>query len=244
MKIQQQNNNIQFGQVYVKSKDAEKLLKKADRAVKRAKNTIFINTNIPENHKKPLWSVLSGLLNLRQADNPNHILIDVADKSKHLLSIKNVDNKGFVTRAVEVSPMPEFGTKNDFFPQDDMYRHYVQSLDMNTYGKSDFFNVIDNAEYEADMLLQEQLKNKPEAKTCIKLLPKENKNTRDSNIILNPRRIEKARLKIKEHVQRPFEDFRKLLTSAIEPENTKKTASSKEKMPRRLKKEIKKNSNL
>ena len=37
MKIQQQNNNIQFGQVYVKSKDAEKLLKKLTELLREPK---------------------------------------------------------------------------------------------------------------------------------------------------------------------------------------------------------------
>ena len=69
----QKNNNIHFGQVFVKSRNAEKLLRKADKAIK-ASTATFLDTNIPEGHKKPLWSVLSNLITKRQASNPNHIL--------------------------------------------------------------------------------------------------------------------------------------------------------------------------
>ena len=109
------NNSISFKQVYIKSKDAEKLLKKADRAIK-ASNVTFLDTGIPEGHKKPLWSVLSNVLKLRQETNPNHILIDISDKSNQMLCVKTIDNKGFTTTKVDVSPMPEFGTKNELFP--------------------------------------------------------------------------------------------------------------------------------
>lgn len=241
MKIQNNNNNVYFGQVFVKSKDAEKLLKKADRAIK-ASSATFTDTNIPEGHKKPLWSVLSNFLHLRQASNPNHILIDVSDKSNQMLCVKTLDNRGFVTTKVDVSPMPEYGTKNDFFPTSDMYRSYVQSMDSTQYGRSKFFNVIDNAEYEADMLLEEQIKNKPAQKFSLKILPKPKKEKHDMTVVLNPKRIEKSKMKIIEHVQRPFEDFKQLLNKVVQHEDKKLKPSTKERMPRNLKKEIKKHS--
>jgi len=227
----------------VKSKEAESLLRKADRAIK-ASNATFVDVNIPEGHKKPLWSVLSNLLNIRQAHNPNNILIDISEKSKQFLTVKTLDNKGFVTSKIDVSPMPEYGSKNEFFPTSDLYRTYVQGLDNTKYGRSNFFSVIDNAEYEADSLLEEQLKNKPEIKTSLKLISKPKSASRDASVILNPRRIEKSRLKIKEHVQRPFENLRRILASVQDRENVKMAPAEKERIPRRIKKEMKKRSGM
>lgn len=235
------NSNIYFGQVFVKSKDAEKLLRKADRAIK-ASSATFVDTNIPEGHKKPLWSVLSNYLSLRQASNPNHILIDVSDKSKQILCVKTLDNKGFVTTKVDVSPMPEYGTKNEFFHTSDLYKNYVQSMDTTQYGRSNFFNVIDNAEYEVDMLLEEQIKNRPVEKYSLKILPKQNQKKHDTTLILNPKRIEKSKMKLVEHVQRPFEDFKRLLNQAVSVDDNKLKPSKKIRVPRNLKKVMKKQS--
>jgi len=233
------NNSISFKQVYIKSKDAEKLLKKADRAIK-ASNVTFLDTGIPEGHKKPLWSVLSNVLKLRQETNPNHILIDISDKSNQMLCVKTIDNKGFTTTKVDVSPMPEFGTKNELFPTSNLKSKFYQSLDTNIYGKSNFFNVIEVAEYEADMLLEEQLKYKQIKSLSLKIRPKEKHKKKDASVIINPKRIEKARMKIVEHAQKPFENFKKLLRSAIKDEKTGKELPQKTRLPRALKKEFKK----
>ena len=235
----QKNNNIHFGQVFVKSRNAEKLLRKADKAIK-ASTATFLDTNIPEGHKKPLWSVLSNLITKRQASNPNHILIDISEKSNQMLCVKTLDNKGFVTTKIDVSPMPEYGTKNDFFPTKDLLKIHRQSMDTTQYGRSNFFNVIDNAEFEADTLLEEQIRTRPEAKTHLRLLPKQTKEKHAPTTILNPKRLEKAKLKIVEHVQKPFEDYKKLLYSAIEKEQNKLTTSEKTRIPRSMKKKMKK----
>lgn len=242
MQIQQNHNNISFKQVFVKSKDAEKLLKKADRAIK-ASNVTFLDAGIPEGHKKPLWSVLQNVLQHRQASNPNHIIIEVSDKSNQLLCVKTLDNKGFTTTKIDVSPMPEFGTKNELFPTSDMKRTFWQNRDTNIYGKSNFFNVMDIAEYEADMLLEEQLKYSTTKSLSLKMRPKENHKPKDASLILNPKRIEKARMKIVEHAQKPFENFKKLLREAIKNESTEKNLPKKTRLPRTLKKELKKRGN-
>ena len=77
MKIQNNTQNTSFGQLYVTSTEAQKLLRKADRAIK-ASNATFVNVNIPEGHKRPLWSVLSEQIHQRQQNNPNNIIIELA----------------------------------------------------------------------------------------------------------------------------------------------------------------------
>ena len=84
MKIQNNYTQTNFGQLYIASIEAEKLLKKADRVIKANPNVTYINTNIPEGHSKPLWSVFSQAIKERQAQNPNNIIIELADKAKQL----------------------------------------------------------------------------------------------------------------------------------------------------------------
>ena len=94
MKIQNNYTQTNFGQLYIASIEAEKLLKKADRVIKANPNVTYINTNIPEGHSKPLWSVFSQAIKERQAQNPNNIIIELADKAKQLLSVKLLMKKG------------------------------------------------------------------------------------------------------------------------------------------------------
>lgn len=52
MKIQNNYTQTNFGQLYIASIEAEKLLKKADRVIKANPNVTYINTNIPAGHSK------------------------------------------------------------------------------------------------------------------------------------------------------------------------------------------------
>lgn len=110
MKIQNNYTQTNFGQLYIASIEAEKLLKKADRVIKANPNVTYINTNIPAGHSKPLWSVFSKAIQERQAKNSNNIIIELADKAKQLLSVKTLDEKGFTQSSYIVSPIPKFGT--------------------------------------------------------------------------------------------------------------------------------------
>ena len=210
MKIQNNNPNQSFGQLYVNSHEAVKLLRKADRAIK-ASNANFVNTNIPKGHKRPLWSVLSEHITQRQRNNPNNIIIEIASKAKQLLFVKTVDEKGFLVSKYEVNPMPQYGTHNDLFPTDDLYRRYYHSLDTKLYGRSNLYDILDRAEYEVDMLHQKQLEEMPEIQISIRTLPKENKKERKAGVILNPKRPEKAKRKIHDHLQKPFENVKELI---------------------------------
>lgn len=234
MEIQNNGSNTTFGQIYVTSNEAQKLLKKADRIIKANPNVNYINTNIPEGHSKPLWSVFSNAIKERQAKNPNNIIIELADKVKQLLTVKTLDNKGFTKSSYTVSPLPKFGTHNEIFPTDDMYRNYYHSLDTKCYGKSELLDILDRAEYEVDNLLSDmpQEKIKPEA------LPKMKTLRKPADIILNPRRIEKTRRKIVLHTQKPFENLKSMLAPEQAPE--KPIKSKKEKLPRKLKKSYQK----
>ena len=238
MKIKQNTTTQNFGNLYIMSNEANKLLRKADKAIK-ASNANFVNTNIPEGHKRPLWSVLSELVIKRQENNPNNILIDIADKAKQLLSVKTFDKKGYLINKYEVNPLPVEGTHNEIFPTNDLYRRYKNSLDQKLYGKSDFFEVIDRAEYEVDQMLIKQLENTNQLKVSLKELPKVNKRKKSPETILNPRRIEKARLKIVAHFQKPFENLRNLLN--LSEKNKKLQPKNKQKLPRKIKKQTNKN---
>lgn len=236
MKIQNNNNSsTTFTQIYIKSNEAQKLLKKADRAVK-AIDAKFINTNIPSGHRKPLWSVLSKEIEKRQANNPNNIIIDLSNKAKQLLAIMTTDNKGFLVSKTEVCPLPIIGNKNDMFPTNDLYRRYCYSLDQTVYGRSDFFDAIDNAEYEVDLLKMKQQAEAPEVQTSIRAHEKHPTPPKNPKIIKNPRRHEKARLKFKEHIQRPFEKLRTLIDFSQLDQTQKLQPKNKEKLPRKLKK--------
>lgn len=238
MKIENRITTTNFGQIYIVSNEAHKLLRKADRAVK-ASNAEFINTNIPEGHKRPLWSVLSELIIKRQQNNPNNIIIDLADKAKQLLSVKTMDKKGYLISKYEVNPLPIEGNHNDIFPTNDLYKHYRQSLDPKLYGKSDLFDILDRAEYEVDKLLQKQLEETQQIKVSIRELPKISRREKHPEIILNPRRIEKARLKIIAHTQKPFENLNKMLNLSEKAE--KLQPKNKQKLPRKTKKQFNKN---
>ncbi len=233
MKIQNNTQNTSFGQLYVTSTEAQKLLRKADRAIK-ASNATFVNVNIPEGHKRPLWSVLSEQIHQRQQNNPNNIIIELANKAKQILSVRTLDRQGFTVSKYEVNPLPQYGSHNDIFPTDDLYKRYYHSFDSKLYGRSDLYDVLDRAEYEVDMLHQKQLSEMGDIKISLKEGAKNNRKERQAGVILNPKRIEKARRKIILHVQRPFEDLKTMLS--LEPQNIKLEAKNKEKLPRKKKK--------
>ena len=230
-----------FKRVYVSSKEAEKLLKKADRTVK-ASNARFLDPNIPEGHKKPLWSVLFEHISKRQKDNNNDIIIDVSKKNKQHLSVMVVDTKNIILNKWQVNPQPSIGKYNEVFPPDDFltYSAYRKSLDPKTYGKSEFFSIIDAAEAIVNTLHAEFLKNLAGPKTHLKELPK-NKN--------NKAKIKKYEHKFVPHIQRPFEFLaEKLKKSAYKPEEIKKTGKlqpkNRIKLSRKAKKEAKRKSML
>ena len=235
MKIQNNYTQTNFGQLYIASIEAEKLLKKADRVIKAKPNVTYINTNIPEGHSKPLWSVFSQAIKERQAQNPNNIIIELADKAKQLLSVKTLDEKGFTQSSYIVSPIPKFGTHNEMFPTDDMYRNYYHSFDTKRYGSSELLDVLDRAEFEVDLMNSSIQKNKTKSEPLLKA------KTRNytAGQIKNPRRIEKAKQKKKLHTLRPFEKLKSMLLP--EQSSEKLTKSGKEKLPRKLKKELAKN---
>lgn len=113
MDIKKYSTSPSFKSVYVVSHEAEKLLKKADRIVK-ASNAKFMDVNIPEGHKKPLWSVLSEHLTKRQKNNENDIIIDLYEKGKQLISVMIVDAKGEIRNKWVVNPslLSESSTKS------------------------------------------------------------------------------------------------------------------------------------
>ena len=96
MEIKRNNSSQTFGALYVNSPEAAKLLKKADRVVKAARNTVYVDINIPQGHRIPLWSVLSEQVRKRQQNNHNNIIIDIIEKGKQLLSVNTLDSKGFL----------------------------------------------------------------------------------------------------------------------------------------------------
>lgn len=242
MQIQSYNSNVNFGKVYVNSTEAQKLLRKADRIIKANYKTDYINTNIPEGHKKPLWSVFSKHIQERQAKNPNNIIIDIADKAKQLLSIRTLDSQGYTISRRTVSPIPKIGTHNEIMPKDDYYQSYYHSFDKKSYGQSDFLDALDKAEYEVDMLYQKQQKEISKPQISLRELPRSSNKQREAGTIRNPRRLEKAKSKLQLHVQRPFENLKSMLPA--EPQNTKLEPKNKEKLPRRLKKEAKRNESI
>lgn len=238
MKIQNNKPATSFTQLYINSKEAQKLLKKADRAVK-ASNAKYINTNIPKGHKRPLWSVLSEHVTKRQADNPNNIIIDISNKAKQLLAVITLDNKGYLINKTEVCPLPRFGNKNDMFETDDMYKRYCYSLDRTLYGRSDFFEAVDRAEFEVNSLYRKQLSETPEIQTSIRTHEKQPADSKNPGIIKNPRRHEKAKFKFVAHIQRPFENIKEIIdVSKLDnpPAKAKLQPKHKEKIPRKLKK--------
>lgn len=121
------------------------------------------------------------------------------------------------------------------FPTDDMYRNYYHSFDTKRYGSSELLDVLDRAEFEVDLMNSSIQKNK----TKLEPLPKKKNRTKTAGQIKNPRRIEKARRRVILHTQRPFEKLKSMLLTEQAPE--KLTKSNKEKLPRKLKKELTKN---
>ena len=236
MDIKNYNASPSFKRVYVVSKEAEKLLKKADRMVK-ASNAKYMDVNIPEGHKKPLWSVLFEHISEHQKNNENDIIIDLYEKGKQLLSVMIVDAKGEITNRWTVNPKPSIGKYNDIFPPDDFltYSAYRKSLDPKMYGKSDFFNIIDTAEEIVNSLQEKFLKLRPEEKTHLKNLPKTKKI-----------RTLKFELPFVAHVQRPFEKYEDVLQKVEKVPVAPRMQSQfvhKEggKLPRKLKKALNQN---
>ena len=241
MDIKKYNDSPSFKRVYVASKEAEKLLKKADRAVK-ASNAKFLDTNIPEGHKKPLWSVLFEHISKRQKDNSNDIIIDVSKKNKQHLSVTIIDTKNVILNKWNVNPQPLIGKYNEVFPPTDFltYSAYRNSLNPKTYGKSEFFNIIDKAEAIVNALHEEFLKTLTGPKTHIKELPK--------NRAKKPK-IKKYEHKFIPHTQRPFESLaEKLEKSAFKLFETKKASKLQPKegsrLPRKAKKEAKRKAGI
>lgn len=250
MEIKVKNYNQSFKGVSVVSNEAKRILKKADMMVKST-NAIFLDTNIPEGHKRPLWSVLYEHLSKRQSDNKNNILIDIVDKSKHLISVIVADVQGFIHKKWTVNPLPVIGKYNDVVPPADnlSYIAYYHSLDPKTYGKSGLFDVVEAAEAEADMLNKRLMESMPEVKRSIREF-KKIKNNSEKGSKKAQRALEKKReiLALKNasvpHVQRPFEDAKDLLSKVdllpVEPKITEQSKiKTKNKLPRKLKKELK-----
>ena len=245
MKIQNNNYQTNFGQLYINSTAAQKLLKKADKAVK-AQNAIYVNTNIPKGHSRPLWSVLSKHIEQRQKNNPNNIIIDIANKAKQILSVKSVDKQGFLIKSYEVNPIPDFGTHNDIFPKDDWYRRYYHSFDQKLYSRSNLFDVLEKAEYDVDSLLEKQLKETPDKKISIRELEKPLKKISNNTPKAKKTNYHKKRLFL--HVQKPFENLKELIENSSDKFNLapinkkiKTEQKNKSRLPRKIKKELSRN---
>ena len=144
MKVQKYNSNPNFTSLYVNSKEAEKLLKKADRIVKASRDVVYLDINIPEGHRIPLWSVLSEQVQKRQQNNTNDIVIDVAEKGKSFLSVAAFDTNGFLQKKWVVNPMPVIGTMEQVMPQDTVHLGRRKSFSKVQYGRSPFFDVMDS----------------------------------------------------------------------------------------------------
>lgn len=240
MKIDSYSNQS-FQGVFVKSNEAVKILRKADRAVK-ASDAIFIDINIPNGHKKPLWSVLSQYITKTQQNNNNHIIIDVLEKGKQLLTVKTLDSKGFVHKKWVVNPMPVTGKMNEILPPDTIVLGN-KAADNTIYGRSAFFDVIDNAEAEADMLKMRELADSKEIQKSVRELPKSkriNKTKGKVNHVI----LKKTN---KQHVQKPFLMLKDLLFNlgyCPKPKSIKPEPKNKPRIPRHMKKELKKSQSV
>lgn len=242
MEINTQQNRLYFGQIYTTAA-ADKLLKKADKAVKASREVTFVDVNIPDGHRIPLWSVLSEHIKKRQGDNPNNIVIDLLEDGKKLLSVKTCDAKGFVHKKWVVNPMPVIGTYSDLFPEAKLVSS-GKSFSQNTYGRSAFFDVIDSAEVDVDMLkLEESLNSRPKH-ISIRELPRVKRENKTNGKILRNLLKRQEKLNVP-HVQRPFLKLKDmvlgLLNSNADAIEGKAQPKVKNKLPRRLKKELKKN---
>lgn len=235
MKIRNNNANLHFGSL-ITTISAEKLLKKADRAVK-ASNAVYLDVNIPEGHSIPLWSVLSEVIVKRQAANKNNIVIDVPKGTKKLLSIKTFDSKGFKHKEWTVDPYPVTGSMREVFG--DGVTIYGSPDSSVLYGKSKFFDAIDSAEFDADTLNELDKASTGEVKTSLKTLPKD--EVKHSQKML--KRKESLYKKIIPHVQRPFVGLKNLILGKLKKSATLQQDSvvhTAEKLPRKQKKAAKK----
>lgn len=248
MEIKSYNKSPAFTALYVNSRGAEKLLKKADRAVKASRDAIYLDMNIPEGHRLPLWSVLSEQIRLRQQHNKNDIVVDVFEKNKQLISIKTFDKKGFLQQSWIVNPMPAVGSMEEVMPAGTLIIGTKPSGQIK-YGRSAFFDAMDSAEAAVDLLYskdtaefrpyipshREQPKVRRRNKTAGQINRQEQKSAKKyQNSVCNRR-----------HVQRPFIVLKDLLIELLRSAKTqtkKLQPKSKAKLPRNLKKELKKNS--
>lgn len=242
MEVHNSYNKINFGQVYTTAA-AEKLLKKADKAVKASREVSFVDINIPDGHRIPLWSVLSEHIKNRQSDNRNNILIDIFKEGKNLLSVKSCDAKGFVHKKWVVNPMPVIGTYSDIFPEAKLVSS-SKTLSLNTYGRSAFFDVIDSAEADVDMLKLEERLNSKDKQISIRELPRVKRENRTNGKTLRYLLKRQEKLNIP-HVQRPFLKLKDmvlgLMNIKVDCIDTKPQPKLKNKLPRRIKKDLKKN---
>lgn len=249
MKIDRYSSNQSFQGVYVKSGEAVKLLRKADRAVK-VSDAIFVDINIPDGHKKPLWSVLSQHITKDQQDNNNNIIIDILEKGKNLLTVKLLDSKGFVHKKWIVNPMPVTGKMSEIFSSDTIVLGN-KTADTTLYGRSAFFDVIDNAAAEADFLKQQELVNAKDTRVSVREYPKTKRINKTkgkvNHVILKRAEAGKLKEANKKHVQRPFLKLKELLLSldfSPMPKAAKAEPKNKTRIPRQLKKELKKSQSV
>lgn len=242
MEVRSCNNKINFGQVYTTSA-AEKLLKKADKAIKASRDVNFVDINIPDGHRIPLWSVLSEEVKKRQSENNNNIIIDLLETGKKLLSVKTCDAKGFVHKKWLVNPMPVIGSYNDIFPETRIVSN-SKSFSQNTYGCSKFFDVIDSAEADVDMLKIEEMLNTKDKNISIRELPRVKRVNKTKGKTLRNLLKRQEKLNVP-HVQRPFLKLKDMIlglqNNNTEAIHSKPQPKLKNKLPRRIKKELKKN---
>ncbi len=240
MEIKRNNSSQTFGALYVNSPEAAKLLKKADRVVKAARNTVYVDINIPQGHRIPLWSVLSEHVRKRQQNNHNNIIIDIIEKGKQLLSVKTLDSKGFLHKQWVVNPMPVFGRYDEIFPAETI-KLGRKSASQTIYGRSAFFDVIDSAEADVEFLQNEEKLYAKDLKVSIKEFPKIRRKNKTRGKFIHFLLKKKANIP---HVQRPFIKLKDMLfdfTRPVKSENPKPQPKLKSKLPRHKKKELKKN---
>ena len=246
MEIKNYNSCQNFGALYVNSLEASKVLKKADRVVKASRNVKFVDTNIPEGHRLPLLSVLSEQVEKRQKNNKNNIVIDVLEKGKNLLTVKTLDKNGFVNKKWVVDPMPIIGRYCEIFPQGSLPFSW-KSFSKAIYGRSVFFDVIDSAEVDVNILKNQEILNTKDVNVSIREFPKLKRVNRTKGKITHnlEKKMEKQKLKESNipHVQKPFLILKDLIIEfarPAEPVNLKPQPKIKDKLPRRMKKELKK----
>lgn len=234
MEIRNNNANLNFGRL-ITTLPAEKLLKKADRAVKATKAT-YLDINIPDGHNIPLWSVLSKSVSDRQILNKNDIVVDLVKDSKKLVSIKTFDSKGFPHKEWQVNPYPVTGSLKEVAGTNAVITGNANNGVI--YGKSDFFDAIDSAEFDVEFLNELDRAAAPKIKIKRNDRPKD--EVKHAQKVL--KRKESLCLRIIPHMQRPFVNLKNMLSrklkNTLQPERVKATVSS-EKLPRKIKKAVK-----